>query len=66
MKNLIKIKNFALIIQEFKKLINYLDNKIFFLSMENMIRNDLNRIVDQISQSLLDSLDLNLDKQFLQ
>lgn len=66
MKNLIKIKNFGLIIQEFKKLINYLDNKIFFLSMENMIRNDLNRIVDQISQSLLDSLDLNLDKQFLQ
>lgn len=66
MKNLIKIKNFGLIIQEFKKLINYLDNKIFFLSMENMIRNDLNRIVEQISQSLLDSLDLNLDKLFLQ
>lgn len=46
---------------EFQKLANYLENKVFFQSMENMVRNDILKAVDQIFQSILESLDLNLE-----
>lgn len=37
LRNLLKIKNFDLILEEIQKLTNYLENKLFFVSLENII-----------------------------
>lgn len=65
LQNFIKLKNFDLILEELGKLMNYLDDKVFFQALENVVRNDLLKFVDQTSQSLLDSLDLNHPMEFL-
>lgn len=50
---------------EFQKLNNYLENKVFFQSMENMVRNDILRAIDLVSHSILEGLDLSQDQVHL-
>ena len=65
MKSLMKIKNYDLIIQEFQKLTNYTEKNLLFLGLQNFIRNDIVKFVEEISQFLLENLDLNLDREYL-
>jgi len=56
-----KIKNFDLIVEEIKNLTAYTENNLFFIGLENVVRNDILTFVEEINQFILENLDLNLE-----
>lgn len=60
LNSLLKTKNFTLLIAEIEKLNAYTDNHVFFLLLENVVRNDINRFVDEVSNTILANLNLDL------
>ncbi len=56
-----KIKNFDLILEEIKQLTEYTDNNLFFIGLENVVKKDILKFVEEINQFILENLDLNLE-----
>ncbi len=65
LRNLKRIKNYDLIIEEIVKLTDYTDNSIFFLSLENVVRNDINDFVEEINQFIMENLNLDYELDYL-
>ena len=49
LRNLMKIKNFDLIVEEIKSLSEYTENNLFFIGLENVVRNDILSFVEEIN-----------------
>lgn len=60
LNSLLKTKNFTLLIAEIEKLNAFTDNHVFFLLLENVVRNEINRFVDEVNSTILCSLNLEL------
>ena len=66
LKNLLKTKNFGLLVSEINKLSNFTENRIFFLLLENVVRNEINRFLEEVNSTILSNLSLEMPSDKLQ
>ena len=66
LKNLLKTKNFSLLVSEIKKLSDFTDNHVFFLLLENVVRNEINRFIEEVNLAILSNLSLEMPSDKLQ
>ena len=58
--SLLKTKNFGMLASEIEKLNAFTDNHVFFLLLENVVRNEIHRFVEEVNATILASLNLEL------